>query len=225
LAIFVNPLHHPGECVAMPRSALHIAHALQRWLWLCGTACALALPATPARADGCTVLLCLAGNWRSISQCVPPVRRALRDLAAGRSLPVCSFASLPDGISLDAPSRDPDDATAAQPLSGTATRALLRWATEGYCPEQYLTPIELESATAQACRYAGAIEISLGGQLWNRTWWNSAGDTVTEWSPTARRSLGAALIDDRFEREHQAWRATRGEPPHNGSTPAPEGGA
>lgn len=50
-----------------------------------------AAPASARAADGCTVLLCLAGNWRNISQCVPPVRQALRDLMLGRGFPVCGF--------------------------------------------------------------------------------------------------------------------------------------
>ncbi len=45
--------------------------------------------------DGCTVLLCLAGNWRQIGQCVPPVQQALRDLARGRAWPTCDMGGSP----------------------------------------------------------------------------------------------------------------------------------
>ena len=39
-----------------------------------------ALAPTPARAvDGCLVLLCFAApSWRSIPQCVPPIKQVLR---------------------------------------------------------------------------------------------------------------------------------------------------
>jgi hypothetical protein len=31
--------------------------------------------------DGCLVLLCFAApNWKSVPQCVPPIRKVLRDL-------------------------------------------------------------------------------------------------------------------------------------------------
>ena len=41
-------------------------------------------------ADGCKFLLCIAGPWSSISQCVPTVHDVFRDLAreAGRFQPV-----------------------------------------------------------------------------------------------------------------------------------------
>ena len=51
----------------------------------------LAAPAAHA-IDGCKVLLCLAGNWRSIGACVGEVRQALRDLARGKAWPTCDFA-------------------------------------------------------------------------------------------------------------------------------------
>jgi hypothetical protein len=200
----------------MPPRALHTGHLARpalRWLWLCVLACTLALPATAARADACTVLLCLAGNWRSIGQCVPPVRRALRDLALGRSLAICDFASPPADASLI-------PATAAAPA-----RAVLVWASEGHCPVQYRTHIELESGSSYACGYAGAIEVSVGGQVWNRTWWNLSGDTVTEWSEAARRRLPQAQHDDRFEREYQAWRAAQSEVSGEPAPTVPEGGA
>ena len=46
----------------------------------------------PAHAvDGCKLLLCMAGNWKNISQCEPTVRQALRDVARGRGWPTCSM--------------------------------------------------------------------------------------------------------------------------------------
>jgi hypothetical protein len=46
-----------------------------RWI----AAAAVAVLTFPAEAvDGCKVILCLGGNWRSIPTCVPDVRWALR---------------------------------------------------------------------------------------------------------------------------------------------------
>lgn len=178
-----------------------------------------------ARADGCTVLLCLAGNWRSIGQCVPPVRQALRDLALGRSFPMCAFAA-PPSFSLSAPSPADAAPTASAPWPATpaSSQATLRWADETFCPPHYRTLIEGESSTATLCSFTGAIEVSIAGQLWNRTWWNLSGDSVTEWTAAARAALPQASADDRFERDYQAWKALQ---PEAGSAPAdqPEGGA
>ena len=51
-----------------------------------------------SKADdyGCTVFLCLAapadnGGWQSISECVPPIKRMLRDLFLGKGFPSCDF--------------------------------------------------------------------------------------------------------------------------------------
>ncbi len=196
--------------------------------------CATALAATligvpqPARADGCTVLLCLAGNWRNISQCVPPVRKALRDLALGRSFPMCAFAELPalpgwNGSS-GTTSQDPHALQSAASRSG----ASLRWAQDGFCPLQYRTPLENESGavTHYLCDFMGAIEVSINGQLWNRTWWSTSGDSVTEWTDAARSSLPQAAADDRFERDYLQWLQRQpAAPPTPSGPPQPEGGA
>src|SRR5687768_18553801 len=47
--------------------------------------------AAASAVDGCQVLLCLAGNWRSIQQCVPPVIQVLKDLARGKAFPKCDL--------------------------------------------------------------------------------------------------------------------------------------
>lgn len=53
------------------------------------------IPLTPARADnfGCTVMLCMSGNWRSVHECVPPVRKALRKMVRSGWRPSCGLAS------------------------------------------------------------------------------------------------------------------------------------
>jgi hypothetical protein len=187
----------------------------------------IGLPQT-ARADGCTVLLCLAGNWRNISQCVPPVRKALRDLALGRSFPMCAFAELPS-----LPGWNGSSGTTSQdlyPQHNTAPRsgASLRWAQDGFCPPQYRTPLENESGavTHYLCDFMGAIEVSINGQLWNRTWWSVSGDSVTEWTEAARSSLPQAAADDRFERDYLLWLHRQpAAPPTPSGPPQPEGGA
>jgi hypothetical protein len=42
--------------------------------------------------DGCKILLCLAGDWQKIAPCEPEVREALRRVALGKPLPVCTMA-------------------------------------------------------------------------------------------------------------------------------------
>ena len=58
---------------------------------LCGLAFGFSAPAHAV--DGCKLLLCMAGNWRGIAECVPTVRQALRDVARGRAWPQCAMAS------------------------------------------------------------------------------------------------------------------------------------
>ncbi len=56
-----------------------------------GISVALLAPERAHAVDGCVVLLCLAApSWRNISECVPPVRQLLRDLARGRPFPSCA---------------------------------------------------------------------------------------------------------------------------------------
>lgn len=187
-------------------------------------ACAALLGTSPTASlasDGCTVLLCLAGNWRSIGQCVPPVSKALRDLALGRSFPVCGFASAPS-LDLSVPSADAQ--SSPTPPQGTSSAVVLRWADASFCPSQYRTTVEGESSATSLCSFSGAIEVSIGGQLWNRTWWNLSGDSVTEWTPTARAAVPQTAADDRFERDYETWKAQQGSsaPP---PVSQPEGGA
>lgn len=47
---------------------------------------------TYASEHGCTVLLCLAGNWKSIGECQGPVKKLFKDLAKGRAFPTCDMS-------------------------------------------------------------------------------------------------------------------------------------
>jgi hypothetical protein len=174
---------------------------------------ALGAAPAPARAsEACTVLLCLAGNWRSIDQCVPPVRRMLRNLLLGRSFPICAFAAVPT-LDLTTQPADSPSGTANFPPNATTptnslssgTQATLRWADETFCPMQYRTVIEDDRSSTIVCTFAGAIEVTLGGQLWNRTWWSLSGDSVTEWTAAARSAVPRSAADDRFDRDYEAW--------------------
>lgn len=185
---------------------------------VCSLFSSLLLAAPAARAsDGCTVLLCLAGNWSDISECIAPVHRALRRLSLGLSLPHCEFGSSP----LPAlPGSDSSDSEASS--SPAASHANSRWAIDEYCPPQYRVVLDEERGESQwQCRYTGAIEVVINGQLWNRTWWDLFGNTVTEWTPLARSVAPQLATDDRFDREYEAWRQSRALPAY--PEPRPDG--
>ena len=143
----------------------------------------LLIASTAATAvDGCQVLLCLAGNWRSIQQCVPPVVQVLRDLARGKAFPKCD-------------------------LGGSGNSATHTWASApDNCPPQYTRAIDTESSTVYSCSYAGVISVSIDGALFTRTWWNMAGDSVTEYTPAAKQRLGT--WDTRFDDDLAVWVAS-----------------
>ena len=145
---------------------------------------ALALLApSPARAvDDCLVLLCFAApSWRSIPQCVPPIRQVLRDLARGKPFPTCAMAGAGNSASHD-------------------------WASApGYCPPQYTRVSDGESRPIYSCDYTGAVSVSVNGEAFARTWWTMDGDSVTEFSAAAKAQLGT--WDTRFDDDYAAWRA------------------
>jgi len=138
----------------------------------------------PSQAvDGCTVLLCLAApNWRSVDQCVPPIRQLIRDLALGRPFPTCTLAG-PGNASSHAWSHAPV-----------------------FCPPQYTRVNDGPNGALYTCDFAGAISVSIGGTLFARTWWSTSGDSVTDFSPAAKQQLGS--WDRRFDDDFAAWLAS-----------------
>jgi hypothetical protein len=148
---------------------------------------ALALPLLvqmPAHAaDGCQVLLCLAApSWRSVPQCVPPVRQVLHDLARGKPFPVCN-------------------------MTGAGNSANHEWAAAPvFCPPQYSHLVHSESGPIHICDYTGAVTVTVNSALFTRTWWTMEGDSVTEFSPAAKAQLGT--WDRRFDDEYAAWLAS-----------------
>jgi hypothetical protein len=145
---------------------------------------ALSVSPSPARAaDGCLVLLCFAApSWRAIPQCVPPIQEVLRDLARGKPFPSCG-------------------------MSGSGNSADNRRSGPDFCPPQYLVPVILESGSAYYCGYDGAVAVTINGALWSRTWWSMSGDSVTEYMPEAKASLGT--WDTRFDDDYAAWLAAQ----------------
>ncbi len=159
------------------------ARTLKAGSWSVALGTCLALASLPAAAvDGCLVLLCFAApSWRSIPQCVPPIKQVLRDLARGKSFPTCG-------------------------LAGGGNSASHAWSSApGYCPPQYTRVLDSESAPVYSCDYTGAVSVSISGAPFARTWWTMAGDTVTEFSPAAKSQLGT--WDTRFDDDYAAWLA------------------
>lgn len=155
----------------------------QRCVRFLGVLLALLGTTAPARAvDGCLVLLCFAApSWRAVPQCVPPIRQVLRDLARGKAFPTCSMA-------------------------GAGNSASHAWANApSFCPPQYTRALDTDAGTIYACDYDGAVSVSVNGTPFARTWWSLAGDTVTEFSSTAKTQIGS--WDTRFDDEYAAWLA------------------
>lgn len=145
--------------------------------------------ASPALAvDGCLVLLCFAApSWRAIPQCVPPVVKVLRDLALGRAFPTCT-------------------------MSGAGNTAGHQWSLPPtFCPPQYTHAVIDDHSIIYTCDYNGAVEVHIEGALWTRTWWSFNGETVTEYTPTAKASLGT--WETKFDDDYAAWLAIQPPPP------------
>lgn len=178
----------------------------------------LLLSSMPAHAaDGCKVLLCMAGNWRNIAACEPEVRQAMRDAARGRGWPRCSMASGGGGGSNTSsntgsnPSANPNNAPESTVVPSAATHdSENQWAwAPGNCPPQYTFEVDAGVANlAYVCRYLGVINVWVNGQLWSRTWWDAAGDTATDYSAQARAQLGQT-IDPKFDNDRNAWEAAQ----------------
>jgi hypothetical protein len=143
----------------------------------------MALSAPAHAVDGCKVLLCMAGNWKNISQCEPPVREAMRDAARGRGWPSCSSAG----------------------GSGSGNQTVA----PEQCPEQYRTIVGTEDngRVIYACPFSSVISVVVDGQPWSRTWWSPSGDSVVEWLPAAKAALAGSPsgLDSHFDQDHAAW--------------------
>ncbi len=93
-------------------------------------------------------------------------------------------------------------------MSGDASTASNRWsAAPDFCPVQYTTAVDLEGSTRYQCRYDGAVSVTIDGSPWSRTWWSLSGETVTEFTPTAKATLGT--FDTQFDDDYAAWLAAQ----------------
>ncbi len=137
----------------------------------------------PAHAvDGCKLLLCMAGNWKNISQCEPTVRQALRDAARGRGWPSCDM--------------------------GGSSASANQYVAPQQCAPQYRTSWEDRNGNIiYSCPYSGVIHVAVEGQAWSRTWWSPSGDSVVEWLPAAKAAFAGTpgAMDDQFDRDYAAW--------------------
>jgi hypothetical protein len=151
---------------------------------LTALAAVILMATPPARAVyGCLVLLCLAApSWSAIPQCVPPVTQVLRDLARGRPFPTCA-------------------------MSGAGNSGNHQWASApGNCPPQYTYAMELENGVAYSCGYTGVVSIQIDGAPWSRTWWTGGGQTVTDFSASAKARMGS--LDTKYDDDYAAWVAS-----------------
>lgn len=144
----------------------------------------LLAPSTARAVDGCLVLLCFAApSWKSVPQCVPPIRKVLRDLARGKAFPTCG-------------------------MTGAGNSARHVWArAPGNCPPQYSRAHETESGPIYTCDYTRAITVTIDGKPFTRTWWDMGGDTVTDFCPVAKSQLGT--WDTRYDNDHANWLRSR----------------
>ena len=172
--------------LADPSPALKRSRSIRRWaaivpivaVSLTGTL----IPRAADAVDGCLVLLCFAApSWRSIPQCVPPIKQVLRELARGKPFPTCGMAA---------------SGNSANHAWASAPR---------FCPPQYTRVFEGWSGRIYSCDYTGAVSVSINGAPFARTWWRKSGDTVTEFSPIAKSQLGT--WDTRFDDDYAAWLA------------------
>jgi hypothetical protein len=144
---------------------------------IAAVALANALAAVPARAvDGCTVLLCLAGPWQSISRCVAPVEQLFSELWNGAPFPRCNLVS----------AQGPTAASSSLGASLTAGNTMIgAWgrAPDPSCPPQYvIQPVR----PFYTCQYTGVIRITANGVPWSSTYWNQSGGSVTNFTTAAQ---------------------------------------
>ena len=150
--------------------------------------------ATPAAhaVDACKVTLCIAGDWRHIGTCVPPVEEVLRDMALGRSWPTCAMASASTGT------------TGTSALNATSESL-----TEDTCPPMFqeFRTVDMEQIYS-GCRYTGAVSVSIAGAAWSTLYWNASGDSIISYSATAEAQLGAGNYDTTYDTELAEWVAS-----------------
>ena len=171
---------------------------MSKRILIAAVALASAFATVPARAvDGCKVLLCLAGPWQSISQCVAPVEQLFSDLWNGRPFPSCNMASAPGTT------------TASSSLGGGSSAGntmIGGWSTapDPGCPPQYVIQPMRRFYT---CRYIGVIRVTVNGAPWSSTYWSQTGASVTNFSAAAQAQ--DMTQDPRWLADLAAYQAAR----------------
>ena len=119
---------------------------------------------------GCQVMLCLAnpGGPTQYAQCRAPIEKLWSALRRGDPFPTCDFGA---GSSLGA-------------------AAFNTFASAGYCREDLLYWGGSEQSELR-CRAGGAVDVTIGGQLYTRVWWDAAtvSGTLTEFYGGAHPAL------------------------------------
>lgn len=145
----------------------------------------LTFGSTQAHAvDGCKVLLCMAGDWRNISQCRPEVEQALRDVARGHAWPTCG-------------------------MSGAGNSASFGWVSQADCPPFYQDFGESGGDSGftvyTGCRgYQAVIKVQVQGTPWLDMFWSFGGPSSTRYYPPARAALGLN-IDPKYDADEAAY--------------------
>lgn len=142
--------------------------------------------ATPAHASdwGCTVLLCLAGNWGDITECQEPVHRLFRELARGHSFPSCDMSDgNNDGQNYATHGRDPIQDCPPDmvgdgivkygyqgPYKDCRSREPVCRMQQGYAGPhevcEYITYVQRSFRSEP-----NWIDVYVDGQKYNRVWW------------------------------------------------------
>lgn len=151
---------------------------MKKYLAAAAVTASLTFSSAAFALDGCKVLLCLAGNWKGIAACVPPVREALRDMALGHAYPHCDM--------------NQNGSPAPDPNHLAANRADSYPTNEETCPVMY-SRYNPRNGWWQSCKYQGVISVVVQGAEWTRVFWDASGDTSTWYSPEARAQLGDNL--------------------------------
>lgn len=142
--------------------------------------------ATAHAADGCTFLLCIAGPWQSIAECVPTVTEVFSDLAHGRPFPSCAMSGGP---------------------GNQASHRYIR--AEQDCPPWM--QVRGPYGEYRFCTAAGKITVMIDGQWWSDVYWNTS-TTQTSYSANAKTQLGSGNWDPTYEQSEAAWIAANPPP-------------
>lgn len=136
--------------------------------------------------DGCKVLLCLAGPWQKIPDCVSEVQALFRSLSEGEPFPACSFVN--GSVSA---STAPGLAGASNVQAQNAWLGQWMPVPDAACPARFVTTFDFMGATRYGCRFDGVVSVYLDGRLWSRTLWSPDGASFYELSDSAQVSLSA----------------------------------